>query len=189
MARDGVERFRQESQDGGRAREMIHDDDFAGRLADPLRFLDQLHGIGNDGDDVERHDVIEAVVGKFEIQGVHFLNPDMVPFVLEDLILRAREHVGREIDADDLAVARICRKRRAGAGKIVVVNHFTSTSPVLGFLTEALDPVTRHLGWSTKLKMKPFIEETNLKIDEVYKLSKLSLHSVLIGTNDKNGLH
>src|SRR5262244_2833029 len=40
----------------------------------------------------------------------------MVPFVLEDLILRAREHVGREIDPDDLAVARICRKRRAGAG-------------------------------------------------------------------------
>ena len=78
---------------------------------------------------------------------------------------------------------RVCKP----GGKIVVVNHFTSTSPVLGFLTEALDPVTRHLGWSTKLKMKPFIEDTHLKIDEVYKLSKLSLHSVLIGTNDKNG--
>jgi phosphatidylethanolamine/phosphatidyl-N-methylethanolamine N-methyltransferase len=78
---------------------------------------------------------------------------------------------------------RVCKP----GGKIVVVNHFTSTSPVLGFLTEALDPVTRHLGWSTKLKMKPFIEETRLKIDEVYKLSKLSLHSVLIGTNDKHG--
>ena len=77
---------------------------------------------------------------------------------------------------------RVCKP----GGKIVVVNHFTSTSPVLGFLTEALDPVTRHLGWSTKLKMKPFIEETRLKIEEVYKLSKLSLHSVLIGTNDKN---
>lgn len=80
---------------------------------------------------------------------------------------------------------RVCKT----AGKIVVVNHFTSTSPVLGFLTEALDPVTRHLGWSTKLKMKPFIEKTHLKVDEVYKLSKLSLHSVLIGSNDKNGLH
>ena len=77
---------------------------------------------------------------------------------------------------------RVCKP----GGKIVVVNHFTSTSPVLGFLTEALDPVTRHLGWSTKLKMKPFIEETHLKIDEVYKLSKLSLHSVLIGTNDNH---
>jgi phosphatidylethanolamine/phosphatidyl-N-methylethanolamine N-methyltransferase len=75
---------------------------------------------------------------------------------------------------------RVCKP----GGKIVVVNHFTSTSPVFGFLTEALDPVTRYLGWSTKLKMKPFIEEARLKIDEVYKLSKLSLHSVLIGTND-----
>jgi len=72
-------------------------------------------------------------------------------------------------------------------GTIVVVNHFTSTSPILGFLTEALDPVTRYLGWSTKLKMKPFIEEAQLNVDEVYKLSKLSLHTVLVGTNEKNG--
>jgi phosphatidylethanolamine/phosphatidyl-N-methylethanolamine N-methyltransferase len=78
---------------------------------------------------------------------------------------------------------RVCKP----GGKIVVVNHFTSTSPVLGFLTEALDPVTRYLGWSTKLKMKPFIEEAHLKVDEIYKLSKLSLHTVLVGTNDKNG--
>lgn len=78
---------------------------------------------------------------------------------------------------------RVCKPE----GKIVVVNHFTSTSPILGFLTEALDPVTRYLGWSTKLKMKPFIEEAQLNVDEVYKLSKLSLHSVLVGTNEKNG--
>jgi phosphatidylethanolamine/phosphatidyl-N-methylethanolamine N-methyltransferase len=78
---------------------------------------------------------------------------------------------------------RVCKQ----GGKIVVVNHFTSTSPLLGFLTEAVDPVTRRLGWSTKLKMKPFIEEAGLNIDEIYKLSKLSLHSVLVGTNEKNG--
>ena len=78
---------------------------------------------------------------------------------------------------------RVCKP----GGKIVVVNHFTSTSPLLGFLTEAVDPVTRRLGWSTKLKMKPFIEEAGLNIDEIYKLSKLSLHSVLVGTNEKNG--
>src|SRR5258706_4477471 len=78
---------------------------------------------------------------------------------------------------------RVCKP----GGKIVIVNHFTSTSPFLGFLTEALDPVTRRLGWSTKLWLKPFIEETNLKIDEIYKLSKLSLHTVLVGTNEKNG--
>jgi phosphatidylethanolamine/phosphatidyl-N-methylethanolamine N-methyltransferase len=78
---------------------------------------------------------------------------------------------------------RVCKP----GGKIVVVNHFTSTSPLLGFLTEAVDPVTRRLGWSTKLHLKPFVEEAGLEIAEIYKLSKLSLYTVLIGTNEKNG--
>ena len=78
---------------------------------------------------------------------------------------------------------RVCKP----GGKIVIVNHFTSTFPLLGFLTETLDPVTRRLGWSTKLRLKPFIEETQLKVDTIYKLSKLSLYTVLLGTKEKNG--
>jgi phosphatidylethanolamine/phosphatidyl-N-methylethanolamine N-methyltransferase len=78
---------------------------------------------------------------------------------------------------------RVCKP----GGKIVVVNHFTSTSPLLGFLTEAVDPVTRRLGWSTKLRLKPFVEEAGLEIAEIYKTSKLSLYTVLVGTNEKNG--
>lgn len=78
---------------------------------------------------------------------------------------------------------RVCKP----GGKIVIVNHFTSTFPLVGLLTEALDPVTRRLGWSTKLRLKPFIEDTQLKVDTIYKLSKLSLYTVLLGTNEKNG--
>jgi phosphatidylethanolamine/phosphatidyl-N-methylethanolamine N-methyltransferase len=78
---------------------------------------------------------------------------------------------------------RVCKP----GGKIVIVNHFTSTFPLLGFLTETLDPVTRRLGWSTKLHLKPFIEEAQLKVDTIYKLSKLSLYTVLLGTKEKNG--
>lgn len=80
-------------------------------------------------------------------------------------------------------VKRVCRP----GGTIIVVNHFTSDVPLLGILTEALDPVTRHLGWSTKLRLKPFIEAAGLKIETAYKLSKLSLYTVLVGRNDKNG--
>ena len=61
---------------------------------------------------------------------------------------------------------RVCRP----GGKIVIVNHFTSTSPILGSLTRALDPVTRRLGWRTDLKLDPFVQATQLKIDKVYKL-------------------
>jgi len=75
---------------------------------------------------------------------------------------------------------RVCKP----GGKIVIVNHFTSTFPFLGFLTEILDPVTRRLGWSTKLRLRPFIEETQLKVEMIYKLSKLSLYTVLLGTKE-----
>ena len=80
---------------------------------------------------------------------------------------------------------RVCRP----GGKIVIVNHFTSNFPLLGFLTETLDPVTRRLGWRTNLRLKPFIEEAELNVDTIYKPSSLSLYTVLLGTGEKNGYH
>ncbi|MGH7828417.1 MAG: class I SAM-dependent methyltransferase [Candidatus Binatia bacterium] len=78
---------------------------------------------------------------------------------------------------------RVCKP----GGKIVIVNHFTSDVPFLGFVTEALDPITRWLGWRTNLRLKPFIEATNLSVERIYKLSKTSLYTVLLGS--KNGFH
>lgn len=78
---------------------------------------------------------------------------------------------------------RVCKP----GGRIVVVNHFTSDVPVIGSITEALDPLTRLLGWRTDLKLKPFIEATHLKVEKVYKLSKTSLYTVLLGRKERNG--
>ena len=76
---------------------------------------------------------------------------------------------------------RVCRP----GGRIVIVNHFTSRFPILSHLTEALDPVTRRLGWRTNLRLEPFVCATQLTIDRVYKISKLSLYTVLVGRNEK----
>lgn len=78
---------------------------------------------------------------------------------------------------------RVCRP----GGRIVIVNHFTSDFPPLRFLTEALDPVTRRLGWRTNLRLKPFIQATELRVETVYKPSKISLYTVLVGCNQKDG--
>jgi phosphatidylethanolamine/phosphatidyl-N-methylethanolamine N-methyltransferase len=76
---------------------------------------------------------------------------------------------------------RVCRP----GGKIVIINHFTTDHPIIGPLTEALDPVTRRLGWQTKLRLEPFLQATEFNVEAVYKLSKLSLYTVLVGTNKK----
>ena len=80
---------------------------------------------------------------------------------------------------------RVCKP----GGKIVIVNHFTSDFPVLGSLTEALDPLTRLLGWRTNLRLKSFITTTDLSVERVYKLSKASLYTVLLGRKVGNGFH
>ena len=76
-------------------------------------------------------------------------------------------------------VKRVCRP----GGTIAIVNHFTSESRVWGRLTRSLDPLTRRLGWSTHLRLRPFLEEVDLKVDKAYKLSRFSLYTVLVGTN------
>jgi phosphatidylethanolamine/phosphatidyl-N-methylethanolamine N-methyltransferase len=77
---------------------------------------------------------------------------------------------------------RVCRP----GGKIVIVNHFTTDLPIIGPLTEALDPVTRRLGWRTKLRLEPFLEATDFNVEEIYKISKLSLYTVVVGANQKD---
>jgi phosphatidylethanolamine/phosphatidyl-N-methylethanolamine N-methyltransferase len=78
---------------------------------------------------------------------------------------------------------RVCKP----GGKIVIVNHFTSDVPVLGLVTRSLDPLTRWLGWRTDLKLKPFIASTNLTVERIYKITKPSLYTVLVGTKNGNG--
>ena len=72
---------------------------------------------------------------------------------------------------------RVCKP----GGKIVIVNHFTTDLPIIGSLTEALDPIARRLGWRTKLKLEPFLQATDLTVEEIYKLSKVSLYTVIRG--------
>lgn len=79
---------------------------------------------------------------------------------------------------------RVCKPD----GKIVIVNHFTTDVPVLRSMTEALDPITRKLGWRTNLRLKPFIKAADLTVERAYKLSKRSLYTVVLGAKSRRDL-
>ena len=151
-----------------------------------------------------------AYPGHCEVVGID-LAPDMLAQAREKIAKNAWSHLkALEMDALNLAFSddsfdyvtafhtvtvvpdpikmlaeaqRVCRP----GGKIVIVNHFTTDLPVIGSLTEALDPFTRRLGWRTNLRLKPFLEASHLNVEKVYKLSKLSLYTVIVGANHKNG--
>ena len=42
--------------------------------------------------------------------------------------------------------------------------------------------------WRTDLKLKPFVETSNLKVEKIYKLSKTSLYTVLLYRKEKRFL-
>jgi phosphatidylethanolamine/phosphatidyl-N-methylethanolamine N-methyltransferase len=90
---------------------------------------------------------------------------------------------------DPVAMINEARRVCKTGGKIVIVNHFTSDVPVLGSVTRSLDPLTRWLGWRTDLKLKAFIQTTNLTVERIYKISKASLYTVLVGTKTSNNHH
>ena len=75
--------------------------------------------------------------------------------------------------------------RRAGIRQVL---GGTADLPRARPLTEALDPVTRRLGWRTKLKLEPFLEATDFNVEEMYKVSKLSLYTVVVGVNQKESI-
>src|ERR1700693_2828988 len=61
---------------------------------------------------------------------------------------------------------RVCKP----GGRIVIVNHFGSENPFLYALVAMMNPITRHLGWTTRLRARhvldgqPVVVERNERI-------------------------
>ena len=81
-------------------------------------------------------------------------------------------------------IHRVCKP----SGKIAIINHFRSTKPIIGSLVGALDPLTRRLGWSAALRLKQAFEDVPIRIEKRYKTHPMSLFTVVLAENLKNGM-
>jgi hypothetical protein len=61
----------------------------------------------------------------------------------------------------------------------VIINHFRSEKNWVATLTDALDPVTRRLGWRTTLRLKDVMQSQPLEVHRIYKSSPRSLFTVV----------
>lgn len=58
-------------------------------------------------------------------------------------------------------MARVCKP----GGRIVITTHFQSENPILGFFGVLVNPLTRVLGWTTKLKKSVLLKGQNITVE------------------------
>jgi phosphatidylethanolamine/phosphatidyl-N-methylethanolamine N-methyltransferase len=72
-------------------------------------------------------------------------------------------------------MARVCKPD----GQVVIINHFSSPRPVIRRVVNLVDPLTRRLGWSTRLSLDEAINGAPLELESRYKTSPWSLFTVV----------
>ena len=65
---------------------------------------------------------------------------------------------------------RVCKPH----GNLVVLNHFKSENPIIGWFEWLLAPVCTRIGFKTDLKLKPLLERTNLTPDQLLRVNVLN---------------
>jgi len=72
-------------------------------------------------------------------------------------------------------MTRVCRHD----GQVVIINHFSSRRPVIRGVVNMVDPLTRKLGWSTKLSLDDVMTGSDLELESRYKTSPWSLFTIV----------
>lgn len=72
-------------------------------------------------------------------------------------------------------MTRVCKPD----GQLVIINHFSSPRKVIRGVVNMVDPITRKLGWSTRLSLDDVLHEVPLNLENRYKTSPWSLFTVV----------
>lgn len=75
---------------------------------------------------------------------------------------------------------RVCRP----GGRLVIINHFRSDNPVLGFVSGVINPMTKHLGWTTRLRFRDVLNGERLTVERHDKAARFSLQTVIVARKD-----
>lgn len=92
-------------------------------------------------------------------------------------------HVISVVPEPAAMMREMCRVCKPG-GRIVIVNHFRSQNPVLGALVSVVNPLTRHLGWTTRLRVSDILDSHPIRIERHEKASKLALDTILVAVKE-----
>jgi len=67
-------------------------------------------------------------------------------------------------------------------GRIVVLNHFQSTKPVVAWVEKVLNPIFVKIGWKSDLSMEDVLDGSDLRVEYVFKMSLIDLWRIIVLT-------
>jgi len=73
-------------------------------------------------------------------------------------------------------MVRVCKP----GGRIVMVNHFSSPNPAIYLWNSLINPITRHLGWTTRLRARDILNGHNITVERFEPVTRFSIHTLII---------
>ena len=87
---------------------------------------------------------------------------------------------------DPIQVAREMRRVCKPGGKIIILNHFRSTSPILSRLERAISPFTVHIGFKSDLDLQAFLAQAGLEPISIEKVNVPKIWSLVTCRGEKS---
>jgi phosphatidylethanolamine/phosphatidyl-N-methylethanolamine N-methyltransferase len=87
---------------------------------------------------------------------------------------------------DPVQVAREMRRVCKPGGKIIILNHFRSTNPILSRMERAISPFTVHIGFKADLDLAAFLAQAELAPISVEKVNVPRIWSLVTCRKDVN---
>jgi phosphatidylethanolamine/phosphatidyl-N-methylethanolamine N-methyltransferase len=78
-------------------------------------------------------------------------------------------------------MVRVCKP----GGRLVLVSHFASPNPFLYFLGTVINPLTKLLGWTTRLRASDVLDGQRITVERNEPLSRLSVHYAIVARKDE----
>ena len=77
-------------------------------------------------------------------------------------------------------MVRVCKP----GGRIVVINHFASRRRFYYFLAMVLNPLTKLLGWTTRLRARDVLDGQAIVVERHERFSRWSVHFVIVARKE-----
>jgi phosphatidylethanolamine/phosphatidyl-N-methylethanolamine N-methyltransferase len=75
---------------------------------------------------------------------------------------------------------RVCKP----GGRIIVVSHFASPAPLLYLLGTIVNPITKLLGWTTRLRARDVLDGQKITVERHERFSRFAVHYVIVARKD-----